>query len=237
MLNLERLRNAVLQATGFDALPDGFTLVDTVNECHQQWVTEATWSYLGGRRYVVAVTAAEDYELPQEVGEVQAAWIGDPHRGYVQMVEAEQFEKLRGLGATRGTHGFYGTVRWRPSTTTDPETRAVLSLYPAPTMTTEQVTVVYRTAAVRVEDETAILDLPLPLEPVFLEFFRAYCRGTMLAERDLTTELQRVRTSTMFRAALSAQSPFRTITPTLGDAGEHYATGMMGRDFYARRYD
>lgn len=237
MLNLERLRNAVLQATGFDDLPEGFTLVDTVNEAHQQWATEATWGYLEGRTYVARVTGESLYELPDSVGEVLEAWVQEPYTGRIDMLPTAQFERYKALPGYRYEIGFYGTIRWQPSSSTDPETRAVLELYPAPTNTAHAVTVIYRGTAVRIDRESDVLDMPVPLEPVFLEYFRAYCRGTMLPERVLTNELAAVRQSPMFRSALSAQTPYRVIDPTLGDAGRHYAQASIPFDYEPmRRY-
>lgn len=238
MITLDRLRNAVLQATGFDALPPGFTLVDLVNEAHQSWASETTWSYLEGRTATVATVGAQgEYALGSNVGEVLEAWLGDADTGRIRMLAPQVFERWQSLGNAAPEAWPYGTVRWKPSTADDGEPRAHIALYPAPSVA-GTLTVVYRATAVRIQATDDVLDVPLPLEPAFLEYFRAYCRGLMLPERQLVLELAAIRTSLMFRAAVTSQMPYRAIVPTLGNVGLHALDEehWNGDDFYARRW-
>lgn len=237
MLNLERLRNAVLQATGFDALPAGFNLVDTANEVQQLWTTEATWGYLEGRLATVTLVAGTDeYALAAEVGEVLDLWQGDVTTGRVRLMSPVTFERYKGLGYAIPEAFPYGCVRFKPDAASDGEVRAHVALYPAPSAA-GTLTVVYRAAATRIENESDTLDLPLALEPAFLEYFRAYCRGTMLKTRPLAMELAEVRSSPLFRSAMTAQMPQRVIVPSMGPVGRHTLDqDWPGDDYYARRF-
>jgi hypothetical protein len=128
-------------------------------------------------------------------------------------------------------------MRWKPDSDSDSEPRAHLAMYPAPS-TNDTLTIVYRATATRIQGTNDVLDIPLPLEPVFLEYFRAYCRGVMLRhEGSLVMELAAVRASQMFRSAVTSQMPYRVIQPSLGNVGRHMLDEEWpGDDYYARRW-
>lgn len=223
MLTLDRLRNAVLQATGLDAMPPGFNLVDTVNECQQMWAAEASWGYLNGRVYTLALVAGQaEYALPVQVGVVLGAWSGDPAFNRVRFLDPAEFEQYKGVGASALGTFSCGTLRPKPDAASAGESRPHIELYPAPG-TASTMTIVYRATAVRIESDDESIDLPVPLEPAFLEYFRAYCRGLMLPETRLEAEMREVRGGTMFRSALVSQMPYREIMPTPGNAGAYLA--------------
>lgn len=237
MLTLARLRNAVLQATGLDALPHGFNLADTANEVQQMWAAEAAWGHLEGRTTTVALVAATDeYALPVDVAEVLDLWQGDVSTGRVRILSPVEFERYKGLGYTTPEAYPYGCVRWKPSAAADGEVRAHVTLYPPPGAA-GTLTVVYRAGAVRLANDDDVLDMPIALEPVFLEYFRAYCRGTMLRETPLAIEMAAIRSSPMFRTALTAQTPHRAIQPRMGPVGQYVIDEEWpGDNYYARRF-
>lgn len=236
MLTLDRLRNAVVQATGLDAIPHGFNLVDVVNECQQMWAAEATWSYLDGRVYALPLVAAQaEYALPAYIGDVRDAWTGDPAFSRVRFMSPTDFERRKGQGASVMGNYPYATLRSKPDAASAGEARPHVELYPAPGAV-GTLTIVYRAAAVRIEHDDESIDLPVPLEPAFLEYFRAYCRGSMLSERSLVLEMAQVRSSPMFRTALMSQMPHREVVAAPGNVGLLMALGEDNDLEYARRY-
>lgn len=232
MLTLERLQDLVFDVLG--RAPSSTNAIELlVNEAGIAWCNAHDWGYLRRRKLEVPLVDGQGaYALGTDVVTVES--VIDPSiPGWApELLPRPEFEELRAYESTVVSAWWNGTIY---DDTVGGLAQKVLEIHPTPT-SARTLVLIYRGTWRPVDKRGVALDIPVQLEPAFVEWIMSWAEAREKRLPRLEA-LKRAKENPVVQDAMSREGrESRAISPRPGPVGRNFADqqilrGSPGRTF------
>lgn len=231
MLTLRRLADVVFDA--LDRAPSSTNSIEfLVNEAGVAWANAHEWGYLRRKRMEVAIEPGTTvYALGPDLITVDALIDPDYQRYVPTLLPRPEFELWKAESLTMTTTMWVGTVY---DAVLDGLPQKALEVYPAPS-TTRSLIVIYTGTWTEVDAMDDAVDIPVQLEPAFMEWVRSYAMARE-KKASMAEALALAKANPLVADAMQREGrEVRAIPPRLGPVGAAFETNRWMREAQQRR--
>lgn len=162
-------------------IPATVTPLGLANEVGEILCTHAEWAFLQRPPVTADLTATQNYViLPPDFGEFEGkgAIATNGLTNFIRIVTPEEYNDAVSHGIAPVGFTYIGAVFTPPVPSTGPDPLPRLYIYPPPvTNQADAVTICYRAGWTRLVSAEDHINLPVWMEPLFLECVLAYLKG------------------------------------------------------------